>query len=123
MKGCLVQEVDEQPQPAVPCGHHYEQVLVQVCHQTAEAMAVWALADFPVIFRAKLDNNPALSEFCTDLEAAVIETIEAGQMTKDLAICVHGTTKVSPDQYLDTEAFMNAISATFAKNREAKSKL
>eukprot|EP00775_Hariotina_reticulata_P008933 gene8933-9110_t len=73
--------------------------------------------------RAKLDNNPALAEFCTDLEAAVIETIEAGQMTKDLAICVHGTTKVSPDQYLNTEAFMNAISATFAKKWEAKSKL
>lgn len=44
--------------------------------------------------RAKLDSNPALTDFCTALEAAVIETIEAGHMTKDLAICVHGTTKV-----------------------------
>lgn len=30
-----------------------------------------------------------------DLERAVIETIEEGHYTKDLAICVHGTTKVS----------------------------
>jgi isocitrate dehydrogenase len=37
-----------------------------------------------------------------DLEAAVIETIEKGSMTKDLAICVHGTSKVTPDQYLNT---------------------
>jgi hypothetical protein len=32
--------------------------------------------------RAKLDSNAALAEFCSDLEAAVIETIEAGKMTK-----------------------------------------
>lgn len=44
--------------------------------------------------RAKLDSNAALAEFCSDLEASVIETIEQGKMTKDLAICVHGTTKV-----------------------------
>ena len=33
-----------------------------------------------------------------DLEAAVIETIEASKFTKDLAICVHQTNKVTPDQ-------------------------
>lgn len=43
--------------------------------------------------RAKLDDNPELSKFVHDLEAAVIETIESGKYTKDLAICVHGTTK------------------------------
>lgn len=47
------------------------------------------------------------------LEAAVIETIEAGKYTKDLAICVHGTTSVQPNQYLNTEPFMDAIVATF----------
>lgn len=73
--------------------------------------------------RAKLDSNAALAEFCSDLEAAVIETIEQGKMTKDLAICVHGTTKVTPDQYLNTEAFMEAISATFQQKRHAKSKM
>lgn len=45
-------------------------------------------------FRAKLDGNDALAQFATDLETSVIETIEAGHYTKDLAICVHGTTKV-----------------------------
>lgn len=61
--------------------------------------------------RAKLDDNPELAKFCTDLEEAVIETIEGGAMTKDLAICVHGTTKLSPDQYLNTTPFMDAIAA------------
>lgn len=52
-----------------------------------------------------------------ELEEAVIETIQAGKMTKDLAICVHGTTKVTPDQYLNTEPFMDAIAETFAAKR------
>jgi isocitrate dehydrogenase len=39
--------------------------------------------------RAKLDSNAELAEWCTALEAAVIETIQQGKMTKDLAICVH----------------------------------
>lgn len=29
-------------------------------------------------------------------------------MTKDLAVCVHGE-KVTPDQYLNTEAFLDII--------------
>jgi hypothetical protein len=44
--------------------------------------------------RAKLDNNPELAKFTHELEMAVTETIESGKYTKDLAICVHGTTKV-----------------------------
>ena len=44
--------------------------------------------------RAKLDNSPELATFAKDLEDAVIETIESGKYTKDLAICVHQTTKV-----------------------------
>lgn len=59
--------------------------------------------------RAKLDRNNALSAFCKKLESAVIETIEDGHMTKDLSICVHGTSKVTPDQYLCTEPFMDRI--------------
>ncbi|KXZ45488.1 hypothetical protein GPECTOR_54g229 [Gonium pectorale] len=67
--------------------------------------------------RGKLDGNTELIKWCHDLEAAVIETIEAGKMTKDLAICVAGTTKVTPDTYLETEPFMDAIAATFAAKR------
>ena len=72
--------------------------------------------------RAKLDKNAALSKWCKDMEAAVIETIEAGHMTKDLAICIHGN-KARADQYLQTEDFMNAIAATFAAKMKASSKL
>ncbi|CAL8470999.1 g10541 [Coccomyxa elongata] len=62
--------------------------------------------------RAKLDDNPELAAFVHQLETAVIETIEAGKYTKDLAICVEGTTKVTPDQYLNTTDFMDAIVST-----------
>jgi len=44
-----------------------------------------------LLHRAKLDNNPALTKFCKDMESAVIQTVESGLMTKDLAICIHGT--------------------------------
>jgi len=61
--------------------------------------------------RAKLDNNPKLAKFCETVEKAVIETVEAGYMTKDLAICVHGW-NVTEDQYLNTELFIDRIKAT-----------
>jgi isocitrate dehydrogenase len=41
--------------------------------------------------RAKLDSNAALASFCTTLEAVCVETIEKGLMTKDLALCIHGS--------------------------------
>ena len=53
----------------------------------------------PTGFRAKLDGNEKLATFSVDLERAVIETIEEGHYTKDLAICVHGTTKVRADAH------------------------
>lgn len=70
--------------------------------------------------RAKLDANDALLAWSHDLEAAVISTIEAGHMTKDLAICVHGTTKVTPDQYLNTEPFMDKVAEALAARRGVK---
>ncbi|KAK9796625.1 hypothetical protein WJX73_002592 [Symbiochloris irregularis] len=73
-------------------------------------------------FRAKLDNNKPLATFCADLEEAVLETIRAGKLTKDLAICVHNTTKVTPDQYLNTVPFMDEI-ATRLKSKLQSSKL
>lgn len=41
-------------------------------------------------------------------------------MTKDLAICVHGTTKVTPDQYLNTEPFMDKVAEALASRRGVK---
>lgn len=70
--------------------------------------------------RGKLDGNSALIEFCADLEAAVLDTVRSGKMTKDLAICVHKTNNVTPDQYLYTEPFMDAIKETLQKKREAR---
>jgi isocitrate dehydrogenase len=49
-----------------------------------------------------LDNNPKLAQFSAALEQVCIETIEAGFMTKDLAICVKGG---NPDKYLDSSIF------------------
>tara|TARA_Y100000780_G_scaffold204123_1_gene198326 strand:- start:60 stop:590 length:531 start_codon:yes stop_codon:yes gene_type:complete len=40
--------------------------------------------------RAKLDGNERLAGFAAALEAAVIGTVEAGFMTKDLALLIHG---------------------------------
>ena len=53
--------------------------------------------------RAKLDKNSALLNFCHTLERAVIETVENGHMTKDLALCVTGTNNVKRSDYCSTE--------------------
>lgn len=61
-------------------------------------------------FRGKLDENQELIDFANTLEAVCIETVESGKMTKDLAVCIHGS-KVTPDQYLNTQDFLAAIDA------------
>jgi len=62
-----------------------------------------------LLHRAKLDNNKELENFCNSLEAVVIETVEAGYMTKDLAICVVGSNDVPRDKYLNTEQFLDKV--------------
>jgi isocitrate dehydrogenase len=52
--------------------------------------------------RAKLDNNGALLNFCETLERAVIETVEKGFMTKDLAMCISEGKEVSRSKYCST---------------------
>lgn len=59
-------------------------------------------------FRGKLDDNQELINFCHTLEAVCIETVESGKMTKDLAICIYGK-DTNSDQYLNTEAFLDAL--------------
>ncbi len=59
-------------------------------------------------FRGKLDNNQELINFCDTLEKVCIETVESGKMTKDLAVSVFGN-KVTKDQYLNTEDFLQAL--------------
>ncbi|CAI5701937.1 unnamed protein product [Peronospora effusa] len=66
--------------------------------------------------RGQLDRNQELVDFSLSLEDAVIKTVEAGHMTKDLAICIHGSS-VTPDHYLYTEDFMDKVKDTFDATR------
>jgi len=61
--------------------------------------------------RAKLDNNAELKRFCQALEAVCVETIEAGFMTKDLAICIKGMSGITRADYLNTFEFMDKLAA------------
>lgn len=64
--------------------------------------------------RAKLDNNEALMKFCTLLEESVIEAVESGSMTKDLALLATGRWDVKDGvDYLDTQKFMEKIDEKF----------
>ncbi|XXG63864.1 hypothetical protein AAC387_Pa05g1961 [Persea americana] len=42
------------------------------------------------LVKAKLDDNVRLLDFTEKLEAACIATVEAGKMTKDLTLLIHG---------------------------------
>ncbi|GJD74061.1 NADP-dependent isocitrate dehydrogenase [Methylobacterium goesingense] len=54
--------------------------------------------------RAKLDDNAALAKFATTLETVCVDTVEAGFMTKDLALLV------GPDQkWLSTTGFLDKV--------------
>ena len=58
--------------------------------------------------RGKLDNNKPLIDFCERLEKVCIETVEGGEMTKDLAMLVHGP-DVSRENWLTTREFLEAL--------------
>ena len=54
--------------------------------------------------RGQLDGTPELAAFAATLERVCIETIQGGQMTKDLALLV------GPDTpYLNTQEFLDAL--------------
>lgn len=65
--------------------------------------------------RGKLDGNQELIRWSHLLEKACVDTIESGNMTKDLAGCVHGIKNVKPGMYLNTMDFLAAIDETFSK--------
>uniref|UniRef100_A0A671YIS4 isocitrate dehydrogenase (NADP(+)) n=1 Tax=Sparus aurata TaxID=8175 RepID=A0A671YIS4_SPAAU len=62
-----------------------------------------------LLHRAKLDKNAELKVFSEALEAVCIETIEAGFMTKDLAICIKGLPNVRRADYLNTFEFLDKL--------------
>src|SRR6201996_860268 len=60
--------------------------------------------------RAKLDGNEALAKFAATLEKVCVDTVEAGFMTKDLALLV------GPEQkWLSTEGFLDKIDQNLKK--------
>jgi len=57
-------------------------------------------------FRGNLDGTPAVTDFAHTLERVCIETVESGQMTKDLALLISDDAP-----WLTTEDFLDAIDA------------
>jgi isocitrate dehydrogenase len=60
--------------------------------------------------RAKLDDNAELAKFATTLETVVVDTVQAGFMTKDLAILVGADQK-----WLSTTGFLDKVDANLKK--------
>jgi isocitrate dehydrogenase len=57
-------------------------------------------------YRARIDDTPAVGGFAQTLERVCVDTVEGGQMTKDLALLI------GPDQsWLTTEQFLDAVAA------------
>jgi isocitrate dehydrogenase len=82
---------------------HYRQ------HQRGEATSTNPIASIfawtrGLAHRGRVDDTPEVVEFAETLERVVVETVESGEMTKDLALLV------GPDQgWLTTEEFMAAV--------------
>lgn len=82
---------------------HYRQ------HQAGKATSTNSIASIyawtgGLKHRAKLDGNDALQIFAETLERVVVETVESGWMTKDLALLV------GPDQkWLTTMGFLEKV--------------
>ncbi len=78
-------------------------------HQKGEATSTNSIASIfawtgGLKHRAKLDDNAALNQFAETLEKVVVDTVESGYMTKDLALLV------GPDQkWMTTEGFLEKI--------------
>jgi isocitrate dehydrogenase len=84
-------------------------------HQKGEATSTNPIASIfawtrGLAFRAKLDNSPEVAGFATTLEDVCVKTVEAGQMTKDLALLVGGDTP-----WLTTEEFLEALDTNLTK--------
>jgi isocitrate dehydrogenase len=80
-------------------------------HQRGKATSTNSIASIfawtrGLTYRARIDATPAVEEFAQTLERVCVETVESGQMTKDLALLI------GPDQpWLATEQFIDAVAA------------
>ena len=66
-----------------------------------------------LMHRGKLDANHELIDFCEKLEQVCIETVEGGEMTKDLALLVYGND--INGKYLNTQDFLAALKRNLDK--------
>ncbi|HSZ53136.1 MAG TPA: NADP-dependent isocitrate dehydrogenase [Caulobacteraceae bacterium] len=83
-------------------------------HQRGESTSTNSIASIfawtrGLSHRAELDGNPALDRFAKTLEAVCVETVEAGFMTKDLALLVG-----DHQGWLTTEGFLDKIAENLA---------
>lgn len=69
-----------------------------------------------LLHRATIDNNEFLKTFVHDLENSVIQTVENGFMTKDLALIVNGTSELKRNQYCETIEFIKKVRETYERN-------
>jgi isocitrate dehydrogenase len=60
--------------------------------------------------RAKLDNDEALAKFALTLEKVCVDTVEAGYMTKDLALLVG-----ADQRWLSTTGFLDKVAQNLTK--------
>jgi isocitrate dehydrogenase len=67
-----------------------------------------------IAHRGKVDGTPAVTDFAEKLEQVCVETVEGGQMTKDLALLI---SRDAP--WLTTDEFMNALDQNLAKKLSA----
>ena len=84
-------------------------------HQRGEATSTNSIASIyawtgGLKHRAKLDENSQLATFAETLEGVVIETVEKGDMTKDLAMLVGADQK-----WLSTEGFLEKVNTNLEK--------
>jgi isocitrate dehydrogenase len=64
--------------------------------------------------RGKLDGTPEVTEFARKLEQVCVETVEAGFMTKDLAVCIHGNNPPA-GSFMYTNDFLSKVAENLHK--------
>lgn len=68
-----------------------------------------------MLHRAKLDKNTGLKNYCEALEKVVVETVESGIYTKDLAISVTGNNQPPRSAYVNTVEFIESVRLNLEK--------
>jgi isocitrate dehydrogenase len=65
-------------------------------------------------YRGRMDDTPEVERFADTLERVCVQTVEGGQMTKDLALLVG-----SDQEFLTTQEFLGAIDENLQKEMNA----